>query len=108
MRTFDLEETANLIIHFCEKMIKNEKCTFYYNQETKQSLDNNEIQNLIQSLGCGIGKNFDSSKLRYEKIILIKFFQKASSLHEFIFSENFNSKVQRCEISLCILGAETH
>jgi len=33
--------------------------------------DNNEIQNLIQSLGCGIGKNFDISKLRYEKIILM-------------------------------------
>ncbi len=33
--------------------------------------DNNEIQNLIQSLGCGIGKNFDLSKLRYEKIILM-------------------------------------
>ena len=33
--------------------------------------DNNEIQNLIQSLGCGIGKNFEISKLRYEKIILM-------------------------------------
>ena len=33
--------------------------------------DNNEIQNLIKSLGCGIGKNFDLSKLRYEKIILM-------------------------------------
>jgi topoisomerase-4 subunit B len=33
--------------------------------------DNNEIQNLIQSLGCGIGKNFELSKLRYEKIILM-------------------------------------
>ena len=33
--------------------------------------DNNEIQNLIQSLGCGIGKNFQLSKLRYEKIILM-------------------------------------
>ena len=33
--------------------------------------DNNEIQNLIQSLGCGIGKNFDINKLRYEKIILM-------------------------------------
>ncbi len=33
--------------------------------------DNNEIQNLIQSFGCGIGKNFDLSKLRYEKIILM-------------------------------------
>ncbi len=33
--------------------------------------DNNEIQNLIQALGCGIGKNFLLSKLRYEKIIIM-------------------------------------
>ena len=33
--------------------------------------DNNEIQNLIQSLGCGIGNNFNLSKLRYEKIIIM-------------------------------------
>ena len=33
--------------------------------------DNNEIQNLIQALGCGIGKNFNLSNLRYEKIILM-------------------------------------
>ncbi|MDC1296516.1 type IIA DNA topoisomerase subunit B [Alphaproteobacteria bacterium] len=33
--------------------------------------DNNEIQNLIQALGCGIGKNFELGKLRYEKIILM-------------------------------------
>ena len=33
--------------------------------------DNNEIQNLIQALGCGIAKNFNLSNLRYEKIILM-------------------------------------
>ena len=33
--------------------------------------ENNEVQNLIQALGCGIGKNFQISKLRYEKIILM-------------------------------------
>jgi len=33
--------------------------------------DNSELQNLIQALGCGIGKNFQLSKLRYEKIILM-------------------------------------
>ena len=33
--------------------------------------DNSEIQNLIKALGCGIGKNFQLSKLRYEKIILM-------------------------------------
>ncbi len=42
-----------------------------YNVELSKIADNNEIQNLIQSLGCGIGKNFEISKLRYEKIILM-------------------------------------
>ena len=42
-----------------------------YNVGLSKIADNNEIQNLIQSLGCGIGKNFDVSKLRYEKIILM-------------------------------------
>ena len=42
-----------------------------YNVSLSKIADNNEIQNLIQSLGCGIGKNFQLSKLRYEKIILM-------------------------------------
>ena len=42
-----------------------------YNVGLSKIADNNEIQNLIQSLGCGIGKNFDINKLRYEKIILM-------------------------------------
>tara|TARA_Y100000590_G_scaffold340132_1_gene387851 strand:- start:5906 stop:7837 length:1932 start_codon:yes stop_codon:yes gene_type:complete len=42
-----------------------------YNVSLSKIADNNEIQNLIQSLGCGIGKNFQISKLRYEKIILM-------------------------------------
>jgi topoisomerase-4 subunit B len=33
--------------------------------------DSTEIQNLIQALGCGIGNNFQISKLRYEKIVLM-------------------------------------
>ena len=33
--------------------------------------DNSEIQNLIKAIGSGIGKNFQLSKLRYEKIILM-------------------------------------
>lgn len=32
---------------------------------------NNEIQDLIQATGCGIGKDFDLSKLRYERIIIM-------------------------------------
>tara|TARA_B100000575_G_scaffold292049_1_gene299472 strand:+ start:1526 stop:3460 length:1935 start_codon:yes stop_codon:yes gene_type:complete len=42
-----------------------------YNVGLSKIADNNEIQNLIQSLGCGIGKNFDLKKLRYDKIILM-------------------------------------
>ncbi|MDC0226675.1 type IIA DNA topoisomerase subunit B [Alphaproteobacteria bacterium] len=42
-----------------------------YNVSLSKIADNNEIQNLIMALGCGLGKNFDLSKLRYEKIILM-------------------------------------
>ncbi len=42
-----------------------------YNVGLSKIADNNEIQNLIQSLGCGIGKNFDIKKLRYDKVILM-------------------------------------
>jgi len=30
-----------------------------------------EIQNLVQALGCGTGKDFDLSKLRYERVIIM-------------------------------------
>ena len=42
-----------------------------YSVSLSKIADNNEIQNLIQALGCGIGKNFKLSNLRYEKIILM-------------------------------------
>ena len=42
-----------------------------YNVSLSKVADNSEIQNLIQALGCGISKNFQLSKLRYEKIILM-------------------------------------
>ncbi len=32
---------------------------------------NQEIQDLIQAIGCNIGKDFDISKLRYERIIIM-------------------------------------
>ncbi len=34
-------------------------------------LENKEIQDLVTALGCGIGKDLDVSRLRYEKIILL-------------------------------------
>ncbi len=34
-------------------------------------LVNNEIKTMIASFGCGIGDNFDISKLRYDKIIIL-------------------------------------
>ena len=42
-----------------------------YSVPLSKIADNSEIQNLIQATGCGIGKNFQLSKLRYEKIILM-------------------------------------
>lgn len=32
---------------------------------------NQEIQDLIQAIGCGIGKDFDLKKLRYERVIIM-------------------------------------
>lgn len=37
----------------------------------KKVMQNEELKNVIEALGCGIGKNFDESRLRYGKIILL-------------------------------------
>lgn len=34
-------------------------------------LDNRELADLVTALGCGIGKSFDISKLRYAKVVLL-------------------------------------
>ncbi len=34
-------------------------------------LNNNEIKNMIQAFGCGIGKEFNYDKLRYHKIVIM-------------------------------------
>ena len=36
-----------------------------------QVLANKELQNVVTALGCGIGKSFDISKLRYGKVFLL-------------------------------------
>ncbi len=41
-------------------------------QATSQKLlQNKELQDLVQALGCGLGKDFDVAKLRYGKIFLL-------------------------------------
>lgn len=37
----------------------------------KKVLNNKEIKDIVQALGCGIGKQFELDKLRYHKIILL-------------------------------------
>ena len=37
----------------------------------KKVMDNKELQDVVTALGCGIGKNFDIARLRYERIILL-------------------------------------
>ena len=34
-------------------------------------LENKELADLVQALGCGLGKSFDLSKLRYQRVILL-------------------------------------
>jgi DNA gyrase subunit B/topoisomerase-4 subunit B len=38
---------------------------------TAKALENKELQDLVVALGCGIGKSFDLSRLRYQRIILL-------------------------------------
>ncbi len=37
----------------------------------KKVLENKELQDLVTALGCGIGKSFDLSRLRYDRVILL-------------------------------------
>lgn len=34
-------------------------------------LENKELADLVTALGCGIGSNFDASRLRYERVVLL-------------------------------------
>lgn len=38
---------------------------------TKKLLDNAELSNVVQALGCGLGKTLELDKLRYHKVILL-------------------------------------
>ena len=37
----------------------------------KKILTNKELNDLVSALGCGVGKDFDLSKLRYHKVCLL-------------------------------------
>ncbi|MEM7477176.1 MAG: DNA topoisomerase IV subunit B [Planctomycetota bacterium] len=37
----------------------------------KKVLDNKELQDVVTALGCGIGKDMDVSKIRYDRVILL-------------------------------------
>jgi DNA gyrase subunit B len=37
----------------------------------KKVLENNELSDIVNALGCGIGKDIDASKLRYHKVVLL-------------------------------------
>jgi DNA gyrase subunit B/topoisomerase-4 subunit B len=38
---------------------------------TGKVLENKELADLVTALGCGVGKSFDASKLRYGKVIIL-------------------------------------
>src|SRR5262249_12926120 len=38
---------------------------------TSKVLSNKELQDIVSALGCGFGKDFDESKLRYDRIFLL-------------------------------------
>lgn len=37
----------------------------------KKVLENKELQDVVTALGCGIGKNLDPSRIRYDRVILL-------------------------------------
>lgn len=41
------------------------------NSTLKRVLENKELQDMVTALGCGIGKDFDLSRLRYDRVILL-------------------------------------
>ena len=36
-----------------------------------KALSNNELADIVKALGCGVGREFDASKLRYHKVCLL-------------------------------------
>lgn len=59
------ERTKQAILPLRGKVLNTESLTL------AKVLENRELSDLVTALGCGVGQNFDLSKLRYERIILL-------------------------------------
>ncbi len=59
------DRTTQAILPLRGKVLNAEQATL------KKVMDNKELSNVVQALGCGIGENLDLKKLRYHKVILL-------------------------------------
>lgn len=59
------ERATQAILPLRGKVLNAEQATL------KKVMDNRELSNVVQALGCGIGDQLDLSKLRYHKVILL-------------------------------------
>lgn len=59
------DRTHQAILPLRGKVLNTESSTL------KRVLENKELQDMVTALGCGIGKDFDLSRLRYDRVILL-------------------------------------
>ena len=59
------DRTSQAILPLRGKVLNTESVSL------KKVLENKEIADVLTALGCGMGKTFDLSKLRYERVILL-------------------------------------
>ncbi len=59
------DRESQAILPLRGKVLNSEQATL------KKVLENQELTNIVSALGAGIGRDFDSSKLRYHRIILL-------------------------------------
>ena len=52
IRTFNLEETANMVLYFSEKIIKNEKQSFYYSDISGINISNDTVEKDYVDVVC--------------------------------------------------------
>lgn len=59
------DRTSQAVLPLRGKVLNTEACSL------AKVLENKELSDLITALGCGVGKNFDLAKLRYQRVILL-------------------------------------